>query len=700
MAEGERRIDLFSGGEDGYGYAVAVPGLKTYHWSINMDHDSAGKVLPATAPWFIKGVFAQNPITAAFEWKHTDGNPAVFLASGNGSAKARILRFFDDAYANIDEQAIDPYTGAVVYRYDQDGGVDADEEMTFFCNGSGNDFLVRMKSDGTIDQGATDAHDIKADGLFRVGSDLWLTQGYKLSKCTLNADPGKDASYATKIPCGVPTYSINVVINMGGSPIVLKGEGVFIYNPAPAVAEFELVVPASAPHPDNGKGGFTDGRGRVYFPTVDGDITVVTFGYSSQQKPTKVTTINRDTPWGRITALAADMEHVYAAVKPGMMRTQAGVGLVVKSKDGAAFTTHTTEVTDGKYSTEADLELLTSGDHIYIGADEPLMGVYLEFSSRRTPEVSGGSETDVYYSTGTSSFVEASRPHDSTMTFSQDGLIVVQDSDGADLTAKSSNPWAKGTVDSVSKYWIRLSPQNLLTGVKIRAVHVVPYRPPIDADTFPISAYALTGCLPKILVGTWQGEEIVWQDQWTLDSAEVQQMVVSRAGYSNSAGPRSLHCFSLDGVYSIPIGADAHPVRRLWPRLADYGDGGASEWSFDEHLEALSAWDFGQTAEVDYLVIEGEFLQSDDEVWVYHKWDNADRWERDGPYAKLPLKYQVSGKGSVLSVIFAFKDGSRDAVAPFFDKVYIPANGPGNGWRTLEDDSRPRGQDIESPATI
>jgi hypothetical protein len=710
VARIDRPITIYDGGEDGYGYSVRVPGLKTYHWAYNMDNRVAGKAVPALAPLFLSGT-TYWPYATPVEWEEADGLPLLlmFSGTGGGAGGAVTWRVRDTVFTNEDTQgSTAPYTDAVLYRYDQDGGVDADEEMIFMCNGSGEDNLFRRKKDATIDQGATSAHDVKADHFGVVGGNLWIAQGYKVSQCTSDADPGKDASYVTKIPVGLPSYSINTIVPLGGSPLGLKGDGVFKWNDE--IKEFQNMTPAINPHPDNGKGGFTDGRGRVYYPTADGDILVVTFGFQSQQKPTRITTIDRDTPWGRIGAMTADMEHVYAAVLPGQKRTQDGMGLVVKSDDGGVFTTFTTEVTDRKFGTYADWDAIgtmQSSDYLWIGADYPFWGVHFKLNSVRDEAVNN--TFAIAYGTTGGSYQAASGSHDGTCRFAQDGVITLQDSASSDITLSShANPWLKTTVDSVEKYWMRISRTGSvvsLSGVKVSDVALLPYRPPFDADTFPITGYALATALPKILVGTWQGETIVWQDQWTLDAPQVDQLIVARARYTQSTGERALFALTTEGMYIMPIGADAHPATTPWSKLADYGESGVAA---AEHFQAFSGVDFSEAGpdfanrvkaipEGGSIIIEMPYIQSDDEVYAYTWWDEGSNgYQRHEPQIGTVMElHGIEGQGMVLYMAHAFKDGSRSAVAPYIKRVSIPA---GN-WEDLGEVWDVKAGDLTSPLT-
>lgn len=675
MPTGERDIILFAGGSDGYGDAVSR-GRDSYHWAANWDMRS-GRAIPAQIPIRV-GVAAgrdyHNPITFAFEWEDSNGVPLVLFGTGNGSASARVFSLKDSTTASDNAQAIDPYTSGVLFRHD---GSAADTEMAYFCNGTANDVLVQRNKAGTY---ATAGHDAKADLLAVIGSDLYrVTSDYLVSKLTLNSDPGLDASYQTDIPVGRPTYPINAMVDLGGTPIVCKGDGIFKYNPAPSVAEFINILPFRTPHPDHGKGSFTDGRGRVYVPTADGHIIVVTFGYQNSQTPTRLANIDRDTPWGVITAITADLDHVYAATEPGQLRHQQ-LGLRVLSDDGGVFTEHTSDVTDRSLTTNADWTLLaaTAPDRIYLGTTEPVLGHYFDLYSERTSAVGGtGAGFAVAYSDGASGWVDISLGSggqgtlDSTMRFSRSVAIVYKDSTGTDLLA-ASTPWATDTVNSISGlYWIRITPptSTTLTGVKVREIHSIPYRPPFNRDVAPISAYIKGGALPHILVGTWRGEELIWHDQWVLDSPRVEQLIISRAGWASTTGQRTLFAITGQSVHGVSIGADAHPARTPFPMLGTSGQ-------IDTHLLAWSGHDFDKPNHIKRgvrIILDFPNVQEDDEVYVYTWWDEdyeeAHVLEPDNA-SKMVL--DVPGEGRILYGVVQYENTTRNEWAPVLNSVIAP----------------------------
>lgn len=658
---GKDPIFLFAGGDDGYGDAINV-GRNAYHWANGWDCRGGSGAAVAPAPTSIGNLWFQREIVAAFEWENSSGIPILLFAAGGAGSKKRSGRLQDGTEFLEQNVSASPFTGGVLYRHD---GSDPDVEMAYFCNGSGNDVILQRNKAGAY---ADAGHDAKADLMAVIGSDLWITQGYKIAKCTLNADPGLAASYPTFIPVGRPTYAINAVVPLGGSPIVCKGDGVFKYNPAPSVAEFENLTPFITPHPNNGKGAMTDGRGRVYYPTADGQVLVIEPGYMSQQTPLRTRSFSRDTPFGRIRAFAADAEHVYAATIPGHVQTtgdaaKTNLGMIVKKYESSSYTDYTTEVTDNKRSTVADFSDVDggAGEYIYIGANEPFWGIGAQLD---TVEPTGG--LLCFYSDGAAGWPSLTIKK-SVGSWSRDGIIAFLPSTDIYQDGLTGSGWKKETVDGDSKYWMRIAHGDALTGLKVWRIGLCPYRPPLLADVFPVTGQILAGVLPHILVGTWRGEEIVWHHLWTLETSQVDQLVVNRTTAANAGDERTLWALSLDDYYYMPLGPESHPLRASWPVTS----GGAPTIAF-------SGNHFGMPQNVKRVegkvVIDMKYVQSNDEVWFVYWWDeDTDRVYHHGPLAQDELVLDgLEGQGRVLYSALMWKDGSRDAIAPQLLGVYIP----------------------------
>jgi hypothetical protein len=322
---------------------------------------------------------------------------------------------------------------------------------------------------------------------------------------------------------------------------------------------------------------------------------------------------------------------------------------------------------------------LTSSDYIYIRATEPFWAVVFEML---VPNVGAALPFQTAeYSAGSGSWTSITAK-DSTMALSRNGCIALLPT----TDIYDGGLWVEDTVDSVSGYWIRFAPDNTMTSTQVADVFVVPYRPGLDPNRFVYTAQALAGTLPQILQGTWRGENIAWQHIWTLEAAEVMQFRTSRVRGGSNMGRLNLWAWCQDDVYQMAIGPEAHPARAAWPPT-----------NANTHVIWASGWDFGEVAQVNAVHVKTEFLQADDELWLYWRWDNRAGWHNDGPFSTGPvLKGRLAGQGRVLHMAVALNDATRDAVAPQIISAEIPSEAEG-GWSPLGASAQPKEEEIASP---
>ena len=436
------------------GAAIADGRSDSYAHSYNVDNRVRGRAVLAVAPTKITAT-PSRPIAGAIEWEDSSGRPFLLIAGGKTTNVGRVSKLSDGTYTADDDSApADQHTDIVLFRHD---GSNADAATVFLPLGASTT-MRRRKIDGTYGA-VTDA---KADVLGVVASNLWRAKGHLVSQVDpRNSDPGDDTKWITGIPAGLSTYPVNVILDLGGSPVLAKGEGLLAYNAAPSQSRFYNLTPYITPHPDNGKGSFGDGRGRIYYNTVSDGILVFRPGFVSQNRPVRFAKIDRDTPFGRIGQMAADAEYVYASIVPGSVRVSGdalatSLGLKVFKSLNGSFTDYTTVLTDGKHGTVADFSDVdeVGPDYIYVGMKEPFWGFVLDMPKAENMVL--GAFT-IEYSTGTSSWSSSTTVHDSSIQFSQGGAIVI--SPGADIAdVDATTRWVTGTVNSVAdKYWLRLS---------------------------------------------------------------------------------------------------------------------------------------------------------------------------------------------------------------------------------------------------
>ena len=140
MPAGDYDVVLLGNTRDGYGDAKNV-GRASYAWAINFD-GSSGRFVPSAAYTRVLAQTTFSPIAFFVEWQNASGDPILIWTGGNASGQATINEWENASIGTPDTKSIPAYTGGVLYRYDQDGGIDVDEEMMFFCNGYAQDVIV------------------------------------------------------------------------------------------------------------------------------------------------------------------------------------------------------------------------------------------------------------------------------------------------------------------------------------------------------------------------------------------------------------------------------------------------------------------------------------------------------------------------------------------------------------------------------
>jgi hypothetical protein len=90
-------------------------------------------------------------------------------------------------------------------------------------------------------------------------------------------------------------------------------------------------------------------------------------------------------------------------------------------------------------------------------------------------------------------------------------------------------------------------------------------------------------------------------------------------------------------------------------------------------------------------------LQSEDELWVFYRWDNDDQFYSSGPHTPSPVVLEdLDGRGRMLYVVPAIRDASRDAIAPYISRVEIPED----GWTDEGPAAEALGSDTRSPQAV
>jgi len=320
------------------------------------------------------------------------------------------------------------------------------------------DHICRRASDATFSQD-DDVHAYQMepmdDGrLVRVN-----TGQYQISICPAGADPFTAANWSSAIAVGEPHYAINALAHIGDVVIVCKAEGAYAYNPVSST--FVNLTPSIAPHPDNGKGAASVGGLGVLVPLANGDVIHIDQGLrATSVGPANSALPGRDTPMTRITTIGHGGEWGYAIQEAYAGKTRgagvtgtSGLGVAVMIDNDTVFTDYSAAASDNNPSTVVDLTALggaASADYLYVGANYPFEGCYVEMGALNTTATSG-IDTAEYYNGAAwvaLTLVDLTYRSISNCGFARKGYLGWSE---RNIPASMG----LGTVNSKSKYWVR-----------------------------------------------------------------------------------------------------------------------------------------------------------------------------------------------------------------------------------------------------
>jgi len=228
-----------------------------------------------------------------------------------------------------------------------------------------------------------------------VGVD---TTQYKIAICVAGTDPFTAANWGSSIIVGRPQHKITALAHIGDYIIVIKEDGVYAYNPVNAT--FVNLTPSIAPHTNNGKGSMSVGGLGVLVLLANGDVLLVDQGLQVRSVgPANDAQPGRDTPMGRITAICHAGEWGYAYTEPFLGKTRGagdtgdyGLGTTVIVDNDGTLTDYSAVACDNNPNTVLELTGLggaASADYLYVGANVPFEGIYIEMQTLNTTASSG-----------------------------------------------------------------------------------------------------------------------------------------------------------------------------------------------------------------------------------------------------------------------------------------------------------------------
>ena len=504
--------------------------------------------------------------------------------------------------------------------------------------------------------------------------DLGAYSTYMVSKCPAGSSPLTAANWSDGLPVGSPLWSINSLRALGRAPVVGKPEGLYIYNEITSRYENLLNYQEFSAHPDNGKGMFPV-KNAVCYPTANGGLFRFD-GYNVEDiGPHKYSIEHRDNPHtrARITAGCDIGDWVMVATAPCEMGWSQGHGLTVQELDGEVYTNHTTNCTDGNYGTGGVLTGLANGDSIFIGADVPFEAAYIRMGTLNTttapyfdrPQYHNGT---AWTNIGPASSVAPDGTRNGGCMLAKSGYITWRNFFTAHTSMK------KATVNSISKYWIKLPIASAGAGVSegtaLAEVYIIPSRPPISsAAAMAYTGPDAAGRFAHILAGRPVGDKWEWHDLYTLPvHAPITAMAyvdTDCGSAEQNVGPRLVMVSQFDNFEALmpQVYLPGSPVNE------NYTDGNTfgSPSVFFQPTE-LSTSDKERATirtAVDDFSVYGEYVDSSDTMTFFSRWDHK-RWDIAGTANTTPTKFPGpdNNEGLILETALAYEDPVVEIAGP------------------------------------
>lgn len=640
----EFHIPLFESGHEGYGDSILATKPHKYHRVLRgFDLRTPGKMkFGDFITRIAHGVTIQQAPVWAGEWisATSAGIPVIYYLSGK-----KVMKLQGGVSSEVGTNALAQVaTGAAFH------GDDTGIAYLYIAEGfAGN--MQKMNLATTVSTG-----NVVRDKLASISGQLYgsgIPSGSSvfsaISFVPVGSDPNASASWSTLVVVGWATTDINDIKQVRGIPVVLKPEGIYIYNRQLDLWENKTPAWEAMPHPDNGRGAFSLGlaliipMGRGGAVIFDGYVVRDFSPFNRDTSPNLDTTqqlfsVIGATPIGllgvssvaRLEAGGQGSKHAHDISLGGNMNTKLtrrggsdDLGADVEGNRffktidvGSSFTDYTTEVNDGKWTTYADLSNLdtfANGDWFLVGHPRPFQGVQFYSittqvnSATLTAEIWTGSSWDAIAITDFTN--EAGTP----LT-------------GAGMVLMTADPveagWATTTVtgDDQALYLVRFLVSAALDAeVQIAATSLLPWRPAIDTTNFPEDALDRAGCYPHILAGELDAQGGGrWHDLGAVMTAitsvdEVSVLLTAEAGGTYGNSTNKTVAIGKQAIFLLEGG-----MNDTWPFISPKG---LAEFPF-----ILPAR--GYPVKLKKVHMVGEHFDKVTNVWFYWRYGTEDRWSR------------------------------------------------------------------------
>lgn len=639
----------------------------------------------------IYGVAADNPSAWDSTNKPSDAATTTnFVDWSQGSVVAN-TDYTSSDISDIVQEIVDragwAQNNAMAFVLRSGSDNDASEFHTWYSfddAGSGNEPRLDITySTSSVQAVKARRFGVVRDALYRAYSNN------KIAKCPSGLSPMASDSWSA--PTGVGSsstvsttdWAVNWIGGVGDQLLVAKPDGIYRFNEA--TGRFDNLTPelASSAHTDNGSPCFV-WKNVLFYPLEGGRLLAYDGARVDDVSPLRGTRASGDTIYGRITAFTGDDQYLYVATEPFAAKTQTGVNisLDVTTDNGSTYTSFADEIADDDPTTTATLTALdtvSNGDWFVVGADVPFMGIYFVMGTANT---TAATMATLQYWNG-SAWANLSSTRDLTSANS-----ATLGTDGAIYWLSQPSDWAKSTINSKSRYWVRLSPSVPIATCTVAEIYIIPAREGLPGGTnTTLVAQEQAGLLCHILRGRLRRthedieNSIVWTDVWALDSAPIEKMLLTTnsLGFRRNSGP-ILWAFSRDRRWAITL---PHHNNALMEPYYMSKNADPDDTNTSANILYLPAVDVGFPIPWHSVRIQGRNIQGDDLVEAWYRTSTIEYdalWQRldqsAGAEDDAPIEFRlpsgVSGRYFELALSLNDND-NNDREPPIITRVTATA---------------------------
>lgn len=479
---------------------------------------------------------------------------------------------------------------------------------------------------------------VPAQHVISVGGNLWRSiNDYQVSKCPMGSSPENIANWSDPIRVGSVGSTIRSLGNVGTALVVMKEDGIFVYNENRDRFENVYPVPLGL---NNFLYTIPDGEGGMLTVLQDGSIVrVYQFGAIRTFNPSRDKMAGVETPKGQMVSVATVGDKVFGLQTRGAYLQQPPGMVVFRTA-----TDITSTVTDQDWNTVADLGGMTTAEYLLIGADlPPLVAGFVLINPNTT-----ACTATVEVSTGQDTWQSVSF-FDSTATRNSNGTVLASFGKvvGQMAIQPQDIPWSKATYNGQTKYWMRIKFSATLSAGTGIAEAWVALRIRGNGLT---SDWEATGMLSKVLLGTRTGEGIVWDDILTIPDVAPGHKIAWCGVSVDSSPAGSLAVITEDKLRLYPLPPLWEPAN--YPHMPIAGTA----------VLVPSAVLLDGTYELRYAEVwAANMEQGIDRIRFVYRWDDAQEWSAPLEGRNNYVLFEADRRqnyGSVLHTAFSLEPGS------------------------------------------